>query len=309
VFSQLVPLSAHIWPQRRQVQLDLRSDACGLRLAHVRLAHLHHGNAGGRHRHARPAAEGDAALQLRVWPGRDAREHIRQNLLHLVGGLEAEEVEVAQQVVVQREELQVELGQREAAVGRIGSGWHHALVPEHLLVGVERHLGDVLPLAAPPLVGAQQQLRQERGVCCVWVIRAGQLQLAHHETRERLRGQRLQVLQQRRALVDGAAVCERQRAERRDVLERQPLELQQPLVIGRGNVVVAQSGARVVVDLEAQVEAEHVAELRKEATLGVRKQPGEAALGEQAAVVEQRAHEAPRGQLGEQVDEELEEAL
>ena len=51
------------------------------------------------------------------WPapdGPDAGQHVAQVLANLVGGLQAEQAEVAQQVVVRREELQVQLGQRQA---------------------------------------------------------------------------------------------------------------------------------------------------------------------------------------------------
>ncbi len=46
--------------------------------------------------------------------GGHARENVGDVLADFVGGLEAEEAEVAQQVVVRRQELQVQLGQRQA---------------------------------------------------------------------------------------------------------------------------------------------------------------------------------------------------
>lgn len=43
-------------------------------------------------------------------------QHVGDVLPDLVGGLQPEEVEVAQQVVVRRQELQVQLGQRQAGL-------------------------------------------------------------------------------------------------------------------------------------------------------------------------------------------------
>lgn len=54
------------------------------------------------------AAEGRAQVRL------EARQHVSNVLPDLVGGLQAEEVEVAQQVVGGGQELQVELGQGQA---------------------------------------------------------------------------------------------------------------------------------------------------------------------------------------------------
>lgn len=56
--------------------------------------------------------------------GPDTLQHVGDILANLVGGLQTEQVEVAQQVVVRREELQVQFWQRQArfAYSRRASG-------------------------------------------------------------------------------------------------------------------------------------------------------------------------------------------
>lgn len=65
----------------------------------------------------------------------------------------------------------------------------------------------------------------------------------------------------------------------------------------------------MVVDGEEHVELEevqHLAEQRRPWVAGQRRQP---ALGQQRGVLQQRVHEAARGQLAEEVGKELQEAL
>ena len=78
--------------------------------------------------------------------------HVGSTLDVLTGGLEPEEVEVAQQIVVQREELEVEFGQRQAALARKELHRHDILVPDDGLGGVERHLVERLQLRRSSLV-------------------------------------------------------------------------------------------------------------------------------------------------------------
>ena len=67
-------------------------------------------------------------------------------VLDLGGRLEPEELEVAHQVVGEREELQVELGEREALLGVVRVVGDHSRVPWRRLVRVERQLADGLVL-------------------------------------------------------------------------------------------------------------------------------------------------------------------
>eukprot|EP00976_Prorocentrum_cordatum_P003675 71817-Prorocentrum_minimum.AAC.1 len=85
------------------------------------------------------------------------------HLADLVGGLEAEEVEVTEQVVVRGEELQVELRQRQHGLPRVVNGGHHVLVEEHRLRRVQRERVDRLPLRRSLLERARQHLREEGG--------------------------------------------------------------------------------------------------------------------------------------------------
>jgi hypothetical protein len=59
----------------------------------------------------------------------------------------------------------------------------------------------------------------------------------------------------------------------------------------------------------AYAAAQRGGETAKLLTFGVREERGHAALDEHGLVLQQRAHEAPRGQLAEQVDEQLDRAL
>ena len=127
------------------------------RLAQEGLAHLEEPEVGQGESHARPASElRRAAHQLARLHARDG---VLDVLLDVVGGLEAEEVKVAQQVVVEREELQVELGQREARVARVVEVGQLRGVPGHDLVRVERQRPDGLVLRLATLVAAHEHVQ------------------------------------------------------------------------------------------------------------------------------------------------------
>ena len=306
----LVPLLAHRPAQVIQVDLHLARHRRGLRLSHVGLAHLRDRQRAGRHGggHARPPRELHRA-RLGVAVRAHALEHVRDVLADLVRRLEAEQVEVPQEVVVEREELQVELGQRQAPLARVRDGGHHVLVPQHVLVGVQRHLVDGLALRPPLLERAHHNLQQERGLRRPRVLWVHQPQLLRGQRVQLLGVQRAQVLRQNRALLHRRAVAQRQLAQLLHVLEAQPLELQQPVAVRGRHVLVRQRRPRVVADLEPVVEPEQVHQLAVQAPRGVRVQGHHAALDEELAVVQHGADEAARGELAQQVDDELHEAL
>ena len=81
---------------------------------------------------ARRTLKLDAALGAGLW--RDAADDVFEVLADLVVGFQTEEVEAAQQVVVQREELQVQLGQRKAVLARVKLGVDDVGVPQRFLM-------------------------------------------------------------------------------------------------------------------------------------------------------------------------------
>ena len=117
VRPQRVPLAPDHVAEPRERERDLGHDAGRARLAQERLAELCDGKAVDRDGHTRPAAKlGEAR-------GRHARRKAAHNVLqvlaNLIVGLGAEQIKVAQEVVVKREELEVELGECKGSVAAV----------------------------------------------------------------------------------------------------------------------------------------------------------------------------------------------
>ncbi len=129
MLAQRRPLVRHLGLAPRQRDLGLGADFGRARLSKERPADLVQLESGEGEGHAGPAAEDRLARQLaaRAEPLAD----ILEVLLDLVRRLETEEREVAHEVVVQREELQVELRQGEHAIAVVAARvWHHGLQEE-----------------------------------------------------------------------------------------------------------------------------------------------------------------------------------
>eukprot|EP00967_Tisochrysis_lutea_P087285 scaffold123404_cov23-Tisochrysis_lutea.AAC.2 len=130
--------------------------------SHHRLhAHLEDPKLGQPERHARPSGKCDAAGAT---PGLEPAQRVLHVLLDLIRRFQPEESEVAQKVVLQREELQVKLRQSEGRAaaepgGHLTDGrWRdERLVPWRALVGVERHLTDGLVLGLGAHIAVHKQ--------------------------------------------------------------------------------------------------------------------------------------------------------
>ena len=130
---------------------DIGADARRLLLADVGFAHFDYGEADNGLGHASPSAEDGHQALLRL-PRFHAEDGIFNVLPDLVGRLQAEEIEVAQQVVVQRQKLQVEFRQRQAAFAGEVLGRHDVFVPYDVLRRIQRHLVQRFQLRRPLLV-------------------------------------------------------------------------------------------------------------------------------------------------------------
>mmetsp|Transcript_13354 Transcript_13354/g.25631 ORF Transcript_13354/g.25631 Transcript_13354/m.25631 type:complete len:705 (+) Transcript_13354:2030-4144(+) len=312
VLLELVPLEARLPEQSAGVNHDVGQHLRGLGLAHLRLADFSHRERFGGQRHACPALEANSVWRVVVALHKhrlDAPEHIAHVLADFVGGLQAEEVEVAQEVVVERQKLHVELGQRQHALPGVVDAGHHVLVPQHRLRRVERQLVHRLPLGRLALVGGDEHLLQAVQPLGPRVLRRQQPQLLRCQLVQFVGVQHVEVLLEGGALLQGAHGGERQLHQLWDVPERQALQLLHPLGVHEVHLLVRQVRPRVVVDLEALVEHEEVGELAEEAAAGVRMDRGEAALGEHGGVLQEGAHETARWQLREQIAQQLQEPL
>lgn len=89
--------------------------------------------------------------------------------------LQPKQIAIAQQIVVQREELQIQFRQRQAPVAAKVLARHDILVPDDLLGRVQRHLVERVQLRDATLVPGDQQLAQEALVEPMPVERRGQL--------------------------------------------------------------------------------------------------------------------------------------
>mmetsp|Transcript_25448 Transcript_25448/g.67258 ORF Transcript_25448/g.67258 Transcript_25448/m.67258 type:complete len:778 (+) Transcript_25448:1764-4097(+) len=159
VLPELVPLRADVRLHAREADLDLGAHLGRHRISDLRALHIHHLDAHERQHHACPALElRDAVLVHRRL---HARDRVLKVLADLVRGLQAVEVEVPEQVVVDRQELEVQLRQRQGVVAGVVLLRHEVRVPDELLRGHERELLDVVLLEDRPLQAAHEDLREE----------------------------------------------------------------------------------------------------------------------------------------------------
>jgi len=117
---------------------NVSTDARRLFLADVGFAHFDHGEADNRLRHASPSAE-DGNQTFFCLPRLHAEDGVFDVLPDFVGRLQTEQIEVAQQVVVQRQKLQVEFRKRQAALAGKVFRRHDVLVPYDVLCRIQRH--------------------------------------------------------------------------------------------------------------------------------------------------------------------------
>ena len=99
--------------------------------------------------HARPSTVND--LVAVVLPGLHLEHRLLDVLADLEGGLESKQVNVADQVVLQREKLQVQLRNGQTVLRVVVLRWHQVLIPDGLLGRIERQLVDLLDLRAERL--------------------------------------------------------------------------------------------------------------------------------------------------------------
>mmetsp|Transcript_144 Transcript_144/g.310 ORF Transcript_144/g.310 Transcript_144/m.310 type:complete len:1317 (+) Transcript_144:450-4400(+) len=159
VLSELVPLIPDVLLHASEADLDLGAHLRRHRLPDLRALHVHDLDAHERHHHARPAVELRHAIV--VHRGLHAGDRILEVPADLVGGLQAEEVEVPEEVVVDGQELEVQLRQRQGIVAGVVLLRHQVRVPDQLLRGHERELLDVVLLHDRALQSAHEDLRQE----------------------------------------------------------------------------------------------------------------------------------------------------
>mmetsp|Transcript_44005 Transcript_44005/g.113764 ORF Transcript_44005/g.113764 Transcript_44005/m.113764 type:complete len:375 (+) Transcript_44005:2759-3883(+) len=354
MFPQLVPLRADVGLHAGEADLDLGTHLRRHGLADARALHVHHLEAHERQHHARLAVE--LRHVVLVHHGLHARDLVLQILADLVGGLQAEEVEVPQQIVVDGQELQVELRQGERVVARVVLLRHEVGIPDELLRGHERQPLDVVLLQDRPLEAAHEDVSQQllhppllrrRDLLLPLLLRAvlgrlllllgllpldlrvRSLDLLLHGCQHRvlgdvqvadLRAEHLQHVERQRPELRGHGLA---RVQRRHVRHRQLLHLLavgevreahalqqlQALVVQVRDLAPRQRSARGVVDLEVLVVPQDAEQLVDEPGLGQLRDLGVAAAHGEVLVHEQRPEEAPRGQLVEQVDQQLDGAL
>ena len=140
---------------------DVRGDGRRLVLAHLGRLDLDDVEALHGVRHARPAVESHNGIIVIVvlQSGAHAAQHVRDVLPDLVRGLQPEQVEVAQQVVVDGQELQVQLGQRQAGLACAGgqgsgSGVRIGMLQHFADLQCLYHLADLQDVRCKPLCDA-----------------------------------------------------------------------------------------------------------------------------------------------------------
>ena len=318
VLADLVPLFEDGLPagEAGQVIVHLGNHAGGPLLTQVRPAHVGHHEARDGQRHLCPALE---AHRARLQPaGAEPPQGVVDILPDLVGGLQLEQVEVPNQVVLLGQKLEVQLGQRDRTLAPPRPPRprplplqlrHPAGVPHHTFGGVQGQGADPLPPRGRRPEGAGQ-----RGLCQATAargshVRRREAELLRAELKEVLVGQRLKVLQQRARLGEGPAAGVSEPVQLRPAAEGEPLGLLQGVVVPGLQLLVPQGRARLAVDPDVHVllgnfgQAHEVLVLRK-ATFGAEIEPREESLVQQV-----RAHEFPRRELREEIPHELQGPL
>ena len=110
--------------------------------------------------HRTSARTGELERAVGSRAGRNPLDHGFQILANLVVGLEPEEVEAPQEVVVQGQELQVQLGQRQTVLACKEFGLDAVGAPQ-------LSLGTLLPPFRSPAVPGQQQRVTRGGTCAI----------------------------------------------------------------------------------------------------------------------------------------------
>jgi hypothetical protein len=175
VLSEVLPFGLDLGAHR-QVDGHVGSHPAGALLPDVGLGHLDDGEVEDGLGHPGPSAPIDGVVfgspatkhiahasgrRVGNLPRRESADGVLDVLSDLIRRLQPKQVEVPQEVVVEGEELEVELGQRETTLPREVRRGDDVLVPDYLLGGVERHLVQSFQLRSPPLVPRHQKLAQE----------------------------------------------------------------------------------------------------------------------------------------------------
>mmetsp|Transcript_18248 Transcript_18248/g.54579 ORF Transcript_18248/g.54579 Transcript_18248/m.54579 type:complete len:811 (+) Transcript_18248:1013-3445(+) len=160
VLPELVPLLADVRLETREAQLHLGADLGRHGVAHPGPPHVDDLHALlHRQHHSRPA--GELRLAVLVDDRLHPRQLVGQVAADLVRRLEAVQVEVAQQVIVDGQELEVQLRQRQRVVPGVILLGHEVGVPDEVLGWVQGHLLDVVLLQTRPFQTAHQDLGQQ----------------------------------------------------------------------------------------------------------------------------------------------------
>mmetsp|Transcript_40485 Transcript_40485/g.108590 ORF Transcript_40485/g.108590 Transcript_40485/m.108590 type:complete len:607 (+) Transcript_40485:1057-2877(+) len=354
VLAELVPLRAHVRQHPRQAPLHLRPHLRGHHVAHLGALGVHDLEAPQPNRHARLSRELRRALRSQLRP--HARDGVLKVPADLIRGLQPEEVEVAEQVVVDGQELQVQFGQCQGVVSGVVLLWNKVGVPHQLLRRVEGHLLDLVLLQGWPLQAADQDLDEELlepglllhlQLLLAFLLRSalwrrllllrlgllGGLESGPHGHLHRRQGGVLRDVEVADLRAEDSEHVERQgahvlheglpRVQRRDVchgelahrlrvweiLEADPLEQLQALVVQVRDLPSGQRLAGGVVDLEVLVVPRYAQQLVEQPGLRHLRHLRAFAADHEVLVGEERTEEAPGGQLIQQVDHQLHGAL
>lgn len=150
-----------------QRQGNVSSHSGRLLLSDPRLPHFHNGEILHWQRHSSPAAEDN--FSFFVGPRKTADDRVFDILpdfvclkkilakvfkrkYELTSRFQPEEIEVPVEIIVKRQELEVQLGQRQATVAGVILVGNDILIPDDAFVGVKRHLVERFQLGNPALV-------------------------------------------------------------------------------------------------------------------------------------------------------------
>jgi hypothetical protein len=265
VLSEVLPFGLDLGAHR-QVDGHVGSHPAGALLPDVGLGHLDDGEVEDGLGHPGPSAPIDGVVFGS--PRRESADGVLDVLSDLIRRLQPKQVEVPQEVVVEGEELEVELGQRETTLPREVRRGDDVLVPDYLLGGVERHLVQSFQLRSPPLVPRHQKLAQELFVqpapvdLLLFTFRRHQFQVSGDES-QLVFVQRPEVFHQSLARVHAGDVGQGEVTQIGKFGEGRFLKRGDFRVVQLCHVVVGEGITRFVTDLEPRVELQHVQELAK----------------------------------------------